>query len=153
MRRAFLVPAVSVWLAAAPAVGAACGASPQQTFQQFIAAFNALDWPVFHSCFADSVSLFNPEVSGAASLHRLDGRTEVERSYRGIFDVAAADSTPSRGPHIVPEHLQMQQFGDAAVLSFEFKRAAGSFGRRTIVMARQADGWRIVHIHASNVKP
>jgi len=37
------------------------------------------------------------------------------------------------------------------VLSFEFRRAAGSFGRRTIVMAKQADGWHIVHIHASNV--
>jgi ketosteroid isomerase-like protein len=151
MLRLLGISMVSMLMFATPASGIACESTPELALKQFIAAFNALDWPAFQACFAESASLFNPDVPGATSLHRLDGREAVERSFRGVFDAAAAGSAPPHGPNIVPEHLKIQQFGAAAVLSFEFRRAAGSFGRRTIVMAKQADGWHIVHIHASNV--
>lgn len=147
-RAAALVAALS--LAAVPAVAGACGSTPQSAVDRFITAFNALDWDAFRSCLADSVSLFNPDIPEAVSLHRLDGRADVERSFRAVFGPAAS-GPPRRGPDIHPEHLSLQQFSDAAIVTFEFRRSAHSFGRRSIFLAKENGSWVIVHIHASNV--
>jgi hypothetical protein len=138
-------------LACVPTVADACGATPQLAFDKFITAFNALDWDTFRSCLADSVSLFNPDIPGAVSLHRLDGRAEVERNFRVVFDLAAASGPEPRGPNIHPEHISLQQFPDTAVLTFEFRRSERSFGRRSMFLARQNGTWVVLHIHASNV--
>ena len=123
---------------------------PQATLSRFLAAFNALDWQTFQDCLAEDVSLFNPDIPEVASLHRLDGRAAVENSFRKVF--AASPNAPGAvGPHIVPERTRVQQFGDTAVATFEFQRHGASFGRRSIVLNRGAAGWKIVHIHASNV--
>ena len=119
-------------------------------FDAFITAFNALDWESFRACFADDASLFNPDIPGAISLHRLDGRSEIERSFRVVFGSPPAGSAKS-GPNIVPDNIRIQRFGETAILTFEFKRPNHSFGRRTIIMNRRSGDWRIVHIHASNV--
>lgn len=143
---------VGAVLAALMPVGAlACGSSPQAAFGTFIAAFNSLDWPTLRSCLADSVSLFGPANPGAVSLHRLDGRAAVERSFRAVFDAASADGAEPRGPDIRPQNVLLQQISGAALVTFEFERAEHSFGRRSILFSKQGGTWRIVHIHASNV--
>ena len=134
----------------ASATPVACAADPLGAFNKFIAAFNALDWESFRGCLADSVSLFNPDIPDAISLHRLDGRAAVERNFRAVFDAAAAGPEP-RGPDIHPEHVALQRFSDAALVVFEYRRSEHSFGRRSIVLARQGGDWRVLHIHASNV--
>jgi ketosteroid isomerase-like protein len=116
---------------------------PRAAVERFVAAFNALDWEAFRASFDDEASLFNPDVAGVGSLHRLDGRAEIERSFHAFF------GAPS-GPGIVPEHVRVQQFADTAVVTFEFRRPGSSFGRRTVVLHRTERGWRIVHLHASN---
>jgi hypothetical protein len=146
---------VIVWVGSSLLAGAsvtvnACGANPHATFDKFIGAFNALDWDTFRSCLADSASLFNPDIPGAISLHRLDGRTDVERSFRAVFD-AAANGPPPRGPNIHPEHVSFQQFSNTALVTFEFPRSGGSFGRRSLFLIREHGSWKILHIHASNV--
>lgn len=118
---------------------------PRVAFEQFISAFNALDWNAFRASFADDASVFNPDIPEVVSLHRLDGRAEIERVFRAVF------AAGSGGPHIVPEDLRIQRFGDTAVITFEFRRPHASFGRRTVVMNRENGRWLIVHIHASNV--
>jgi hypothetical protein len=42
---------------------------------------------------------------------------------------------------------------DAALVAFEFPRAGGSTGRRTLALRRIGDAWKIAHIHASNTEP
>ncbi len=120
--------------------------TPQAAFEGFIAAFNGLDWPAFRSYLADEVSVFNPDIPDVPSLHRLDGRAAVEEAFRAVF----AASAPG-GPGIVPEQVRIESSGDMAVVSFEFRRSAASFGRRTLVFRRLNARWQIVHIHASNV--
>ena len=122
---------------------------PRPAFDRFIAAFNALDWESFRACFAEGASLFNPDIPGAVSLHRLDGRPEIERSFRVVFGDSSRGSGHA-GPHIVPEKVRIQRFDDTAILTFEFKRPNHSFGRRTVVLNHTPGGWLIVHIHASN---
>jgi hypothetical protein len=127
--------------------------SPRATFDHFIAAFNALDWETFRHCFAESASVFNPDIPDVPSLHRMDGRSAIERSFRAVFDAAAAGPAGQRGPNIHPENVRQQQFGDTGIITFEFKRAGNSMGRRTVVFNRVKGSWLIVHIHASNVAP
>jgi ketosteroid isomerase-like protein len=136
--------------ASTPRVAAACAPTPEAALDKFLLAFNALDWPTFASCLADDVTLFNPDIPGATSLHRLDGRAAVERSFRGVFDAASA-STPPQGPNIRPAHLTLRRDGNFAVATFEFPRGESAFGRRTVLLVRRGGGWRIAHIHASNV--
>jgi len=137
-------------LVCVPGVVDACGTSPRATFDTFIGAFNKLDWASFQSCLADTASLFNPDIPGAVSLHRLDGRAEVERSFRAVFD-AAANGQPPRGPNIHPDKVSWQIFSETALVTFEFWRSDRSFGRRSLVLVRERGSWKIMHIHASNV--
>lgn len=154
MQQSSVHPRLVTWavcslLAGVSGVVTACGASPQATFEKFIGAFNALDWNTFRSCLADSVSLFNPDIPGAISLHRLDGRADVERSFRAVFD-AAANESPPHGPDIHPEHVSIQLFSGTALVTFEFRRTGASFGRRSLFLVKEHGSWRIMHIHASN---
>jgi hypothetical protein len=142
---------VALSLTYVPSVAGACGATPKSAFDKFITAFNALDWDAFRACLADSVSLFNPDIPDVVSLRRLDGRADVERSFRVVFDSAAASGPQPRGPNIHPEHVALQQFSDTAILTFEFRRSEYSFGRRSMFLAKQNGSWVILHIHASNV--
>jgi len=129
---------------AAPSDAAAAD-DPRPAFEHFIAAFNALDWNSFRASFADDASVFNPDIPEVVSLHRLDGRAEIERVFHAVF------AAGSGGPHIVPQELRIQRFDGTAVITFEFTRGHGAFGRRTVVMTRDNGRWLIVHIHASNV--
>ena len=138
----------SLMLAIAPesVVAQVSADDPRAAFERFIAAFNSLDWSAFRTCFADTATLFNPDIPEAVSLHRLEGRTDIERNFRAVFG-----ATNGHGPNIRPEHVRIQQFSDTAIITFEFSRPQRSFGRRTIVFNRQGAHWLIVHINASNV--
>lgn len=123
----------------------------EQAFNRFIVAFNNLDWDSFRSALADDVTVFNPDIPEAPGLDRLDGRQQVEQGFKAVF---AASRKQSNGPpylHIVPRNLRIQMFGASAIVTFEFDRDGNSFGRRTLVFNRGSHGWKIVHIHASNV--
>ena len=122
----------------------------EHAFAHFIDAFNHLEWDEFLNCFAPDASLFNPDIPEAPSLHRLDASESVERTFRLVFDAIRRTGS---GPNIVPRNVRVQQFTDAGIVTFEFDRDAGAFGRRTIVFARQAEGWKIAHVHASNINP
>jgi ketosteroid isomerase-like protein len=123
----------------------------EQAFNHFIAAFNNLDWDLFRKTLADDVSVFNPDIAETSSVNRLDGRDLVEAGFKSVF---AATREKNSGPpylHIVPKNVRIQRYNDSAIVTFEFEREGNSFGRRTIVFHRESAGWKIVHIHASNV--
>jgi ketosteroid isomerase-like protein len=119
----------------------------EHAFEHFIDAFNRLEWTAFRGSFAADASLFNPDIPEAPSLHRLDGSDSVDATFRRVFDAIRREGS---GPNIVPRDVRVQQVSDAAIVTFEFDRPSG-FGRRTLVFARQADGWKIIHVHASNI--
>jgi ketosteroid isomerase-like protein len=121
-----------------------------EAFGRFIAAFNSLDWESFRQSFASDATLFNPAIPEAAGPGRVDGREDVENSFRSVFAAARSQASGSPYLHIVPEHVLVQPLTDAAIVTFEFDRGDGSIGRRTLVFRRQATGWKIVHVHASN---
>ena len=118
---------------------------------RFITAFNNLDWTTFRLAFADDVTVFNPDIPETTALHRIDGRQHVESVFAEVFNATKQKTTGPPYLHIVPRNLRVQAFGPTAIVTFEFERDGGSFGRRTLVFHRVAGHWKIVHIHASNV--
>jgi len=123
----------------------------EQAFNHFIAAFNNLDWDLFRKTLADDVSVFNPDIPETPSVNRLDGRELVEAGFKSVF---AATREKTSGPpylHIMPKNVHIQKYNDSAIVTFEFEREGNSLGRRTIIFHRESVGWKIVHIHASNV--
>jgi ketosteroid isomerase-like protein len=116
-------------------------------------AFNNLDWDRLRVWIDRDATLFNPEIPEAPpSLGRIDGKDAVEQTLRSVFDA----SRKGPGPpylHLVPQNVRVQMFEPVAVATFEFDRGKGSIGRRTFVFRKGPEGWRIVHIHASNTKP
>ena len=123
----------------------------EEAFKRFIVAFNNLDWDAFRSTLADDVTVFNPDIPEAPSLDRLDGRQQVEEGFKKVF---VASRKQSNGPpylHIVPKNVRIQMLDESAIVTFEFDRDGNSFGRRTLVFHHGSQGWKIAHIHASNV--
>ncbi len=49
-----------------------------------------------------------------------------------------------------PKDLEVQMFSDAAVVTFHLENDR-SLARRTFVLAKEGNSWKIVHLHASNV--
>ncbi len=117
----------------------------------FVEAFNNLDWETFRSCLAADATLFNPEIPEASSLARVDGKAAVEASFGAVFATTRQQAAGPPYLHIVPRNVLVQMLPGAAVVTFEFDRERGSFGRRTMVFRKEPGGWRIIHIHASNV--
>jgi ketosteroid isomerase-like protein len=123
----------------------------EEAFNGFISAFNNLEWDKFQTALADEITVFNPEIPEAPTVNRLDGKQAVEDSFKGVF---AASRQQLKGPpylHIVPKRVRIQMLVDTAIVTFEFDREGNSMGRRTLVFHREVNGWKIVHIHASNV--
>jgi len=116
---------------------------------QFIAAFDNLDWEKFRTCFADDATVIHP----ALFSHRLDGRAGYEPAWQKVFEKTRTDSGKSQPPYmdLQPKDLKIQMLNQAAVVTFHLDRGHSSTGRRTLVLRKGADGWKIVHLHASNV--
>ena len=120
--------------------------SPEQeverAFAAFMTAFNSMDVQGLAECFAPDVTLFAP--AGAADL--ISGASAVCSHFQRVF---AAE--PASGPGIQPLNLCVTKLSsEAAVVTFEFARAAQSLGRRTVAFRRTEGHWWVVHIHASN---
>ena len=123
-------------------------AEVRQTLTQFIQAFDNLDWDRFTSFFSEDATMFQPR----RFLRRSNNKAEIESQFREIF--AQIRATQSKAPFmdLEPRDLRVQLLGSqAALVTFHLDDRAGMINRRTIVLQRFNSGWKIVHIHASEL--
>lgn len=114
----------------------------------FLQAFDSLNWPGFAAHLSDSVDAFWPRPDAPA---RLRDRGMVEGHFHAFFD-RVRNARP--GPpylHLKPEDLEIRVIGDVGIVTFELADIPDTLGRRTIVFHREKSGWRIIHLHASNL--
>lgn len=136
------------------AQAAADSAGAHRAAEAFLTAFDSLQWEPFRAYFADDMTMFFPFGDTPA---RADGRPEVEARFRRFFDEALAawqrtgrPGAPRMG--ITPRDLRVQMAGSAAVVSFEL--GAETPARRSLVFRHTpADGWKLIHWHASPAPP
>jgi acetyl esterase/lipase len=142
---ALLWPLLTVSPQAASASGCAAPVDACAFFDHYLDALNRRDWRAFTATFDDSISVM---FDRPGPPERRDGRAAVEELFRRIFP---PDGIPPARlpPPLHPEQLLAQDLGDTVVVSFHV-RSSDELARRTVVLHRTANGWRVVHIHASS---
>ena len=113
---------------------------------EFVAAFNDLDWERFAACFAAEATVFFP--AKPFPVGRATGWEEVAAGFAPYFAELRATVAGPPYQQIAPQDLLIQPLGETALATFHLPRET-ALGRRTLVLRKMDDGWRIVHLHAS----
>jgi len=136
-------------------ISIACYAGPadsaeaevRKTLSDFIQAFDNLEWDRFCAAFSDDATVFYPREFPS----RANGRQEYEKTFQKVFDRIRAGRTQGPYMDIQPRDLRLQLAGDTAIVTFHLDDRPGFLNRRTIVLQKQPSGWKIIHLHASEV--
>lgn len=123
----------------------------QATMDGFLVAFNNLDMPAFIAYFADDATFFNrPAPPPQTFPDRVQGKREIQRVFQVVFDQIRAGSGRATAPfqNIEPQDLLVQRFDDVAIVTFHLGTSV-SRSRRTFVLRRIGEAWKIEHLHAS----
>ena len=119
----------------------------REALAKFIDAFENLDWEKFRLAFDDNATVFYPR----AFPERANGRSEFEKTFNVVFEQIRSQKTAAPYHKIEPRDLKIQVYGDMAIVTFHLDDRAGFLNRRTMILHRTNAGWKIVHLHASEV--
>jgi ketosteroid isomerase-like protein len=137
--------------AAAPATARPSnGQSPTAALRSFLAAFESCDIERMQSFFAADATFFDrfpPGAQSAAGYVRGRGMPPGMRELCSRL-LKAGGSPPYHT--VEPKDLLVQSYDDVAVCTFHLT-GGQTLGRRTVVLNRRGSGWKIVHVHASNM--
>jgi ketosteroid isomerase-like protein len=119
----------------------------REALARFVQAFDDLDWETFRSAFDDNATVFYPR----AFPERANGRAEFEKTFKTVFEQIRSGKTAAPYMDIQPKEMKIQLFDNVAIVTFHLDDRAGFVNRRTVVLNKSATGWKIVHLHASEV--
>ena len=122
-------------------------AQVRDALASFIHAFDNLDWESFRLAFSDDATVFYPR--GFPEL--ANGRAEFEKRFKVVFDQIRDGKTGAPYMDVQPRDVEIQLFGNIAITTFHLDDRAGFLNRRTIILNKTKEGWKIVHLHASEV--
>ena len=132
---------------------AACAPSMRDDQREVRAAVDAvvsglehLDADATVAPFADDATVFFPDLAGVPD--RVEGKAAIRAVFQRLFDQLRKGGTTSMTLHA--QDVRVDVLGAAAVVTFHLRGAILS--RRTFVLRRMRGAWRIVHLHASNVR-
>ena len=118
----------------------------ERVVTDFLTAFGNRDFAQFLPFFSEDATMFFPP-SAPAPTGLVRGRNEDRADSQGdLCKVPITHFGP--GHSIRPLDLLVEEFGDAAVVTFHLGSEAAR-QRRTIVMRRVGEQWRIAHLHGS----
>jgi ketosteroid isomerase-like protein len=116
---------------------------------RFLTAFENLDWAPFRAAFSNSATVFHPAPEMA---ERVTGPRGIDSTFRAVFvDIRAHATGGPPYQRLVPTDLRIQPLSPGIVLVTFQLRNRERFGRRTVIFRHEDAGWRILHLHASNV--
>lgn len=113
---------------------------------RFTAAFNRLSVDELRPLFAEEATAFLPMPQFGA---RVDGREAILDALAPLF---AAEKARAGSMNLQAKDVKVQRAGDVVIVTFDVGTAA-VFSRRTLVLERRGGAWKIVHLHASNLRP
>lgn len=122
----------------------------EQALAKFLTAFNNLDWEAFRTCFSETATIFHP---AAPNIRRIDSPDQFDKAWLGVFDRIRKSSGRISPPFmdLRPRDLRIEKLSeDVGLVTFHLVDDT-TVSRRTLIFKRYPDGWKIVHIHASNI--
>lgn len=124
-------------------------AGPEAAARAFVAALDGLDLEGVRATLAEDVTLFAPH---GDALQLVSGRLEVMREFERRFGAwTAGGGRVPLGLAEAATDFHVQRLGlDVALVTWRLERE-GSPGRRTACLALREGGWRLVHLHSSNL--
>jgi hypothetical protein len=125
-------------------------ASVEEALSAFVTAFDNLDWQAFRNCFRNHRDYFP---SGGSYTKLIDSPEQFEKAWLGIFERIKKSSGRTSLPYmnLHPLDLRVEKLSEEVVLITFHLVDRGTVSRRTLIFKREPDGWKIVHIHTSNI--
>ncbi len=135
---------------ATPEASAGATAEVRAAVDGFVHAFEALDWPAFRACFAEGATVFHP---APPHVLRTDSPESFERAWAAVFERIRRDSGRTAPPFftLAPKDVRIQVLSEKVALVTFHLPEGQTLGRRTLILEKLGAGWKIVHIHASNL--
>ena len=96
--------------------------------------------------FADDATVFFPDSAGEPA--RVEGKAAIRAIFERFFEQVRKSGTTSMTLHAADVRVDVA--GDAAVVTFHLR--GGILSRRTFVLRRIGGTWRVIHLHASNIR-
>ena len=97
--------------------------------------------------FADDATFFFPESANQPA--RVEGKAAIREVFERVF-AEWRKGGPGSSPVLQLSDLRTDIAGDFAVVTFHIRGPVLS--RRTFVLRRIGDAWRVIHLHASNIR-
>ena len=142
-----------------PGAARAQEADVRRLVAKFTTAIQNVDWPAYRECWAE-----NPVIYGPEDATRVDGplfESNVRLQFQRLRQAAAARGVTS-APYtkIDPQDMRIDfPSPTVAVVTFHLTNATRTsprgpiVGRRMLVVAKIASGWKITHLNNSDVAP
>ena len=118
----------------------------QDALQSFLHAFAQFQLDEMMAWWAEDATAFFP---AEHQRERLSGKAAVRAAFAQLIVYCQAAGMTHLT--INAEDMQEQELGDVAIISFHLREQP--LCRRTFILRHGKDGWRIVHLHASNAPP
>lgn len=115
------------------------------TLNEFMAAVMARKHDAIMAFFAEDAQMFSPLGVFPA---RLDGRAAIGKQFETILQTLMAQPI-----QIDPQDMVIRELAPNAVLFTFHLRLQGPLHRRSILLMKSGNDWRIAHIHASIASP
>jgi ketosteroid isomerase-like protein len=122
----------------------------EKALSEFLTAFDNLDWQAFRTCFSSTATVFHP---AAPNIRRIDSPDQFERAWLGVFERIKKASGRTSPPYmsLSPVDLRVEKLSDDVTLVTFHLIDGSTVSRRTLIFQRHPDGWKIIHLHASNI--
>ena len=125
------------------------------SLMKFLQAFENGDMEIMEASFSENALVFPPVFmtnEESPPIRTLDYKRlkGMSTSMRNLVMGFRESSKSPPYMSLEPKDLEIQMFGEAAIMTFHLENG-NSLSRRTIVLAKEANLWKIAHIHASNV--
>ena len=122
----------------------------EQALCAFLQAFDNLDWQAFQACFAPGVTMFHP---APPNIKRIDTQQAFEKAWLGVFARIRKQSGRDQPPYmnLEPQDLRIESLAPEIALATFHLIDGPIVSRRSVLLKQYADGWKIVHLHASNL--